>query len=119
MNNKLRTLLAFSAISLSLAAVPAFGGELEPLKVTVPFAFTAGKTSLPAGSYTVHESDTHLLMIRGDHGSAIMLGHPGSDPDVEKSAVSFQHTNKGYFLRSVQAAGRAPSVVPVTAGAER
>ena len=76
MNNKLRTLMAFSALSLSLAAMPAFGGELETLRVTVPFAFTAGKTNLPAGDYTVYESDAHLLTIRGEKGSVLILGTP-------------------------------------------
>src|SRR5882724_9887899 len=105
MNNKLRTLMAFSAISLSLAALPAFGGELEPLRVTVPFAFTAGKTSLPAGDYTVYENDAHLVMIRGTKGGVLILGTPGSENDTDRSALSFQHTDKGYALKSIQATG--------------
>jgi hypothetical protein len=112
MTNKLRTLTAFSALSLSLAAVPAFGGELEPLRVTVPFAFTAGKTNLPAGDYTVYENEAHLLMIRGEKGSVLILGTPGTETEEDRSALSFQRTDKGYALKSVHSAGRAASIIP-------
>jgi len=118
MTNKLRTLTAFSAFSLSLAAVPAFGGELEPLHVTVPFAFTAGKTSLPAGEYTVSENDAHLLTIRGEKGSILILGTPGNEVEEDKYALSFQHTDKGYALTAVHSAGKAASLIPA-ARAER
>jgi hypothetical protein len=118
MTNKLRTLTAFSALSLSLAAVPAFAGELETLRVTVPFAFTAGKTNLPAGDYTVYESDSHLLTIRGEKGSILILGTPGSEVEEDKCALSFQHTDKGYTLKSVHSAGKAASIIPA-AHAER
>ena len=118
MNNKLRTLMAFSALSLSLAALPAFGGELETLRVSVPFAFTAGKTNLPAGDYTVYESDAHLLTIRGEKGSVLILGTPGSEAEEDKCALSFQHTDKGYALKAVHSAGKSASLVPA-AHAER
>jgi hypothetical protein len=119
MNNTIRTLMAFSALGLSLAALPAFGGELPPLHVTVPFAFTAGKTNLPAGDYTVYENDAHLLLIRGPKGGVMILGLPGSSPDNDRSGLSFQHTDKGYTLKSVQASGRAESVVWAGVQAER
>jgi hypothetical protein len=118
MTNKLRTLTAFSALSLSLAAVPAFAGELETLRVTVPFAFTAGKTNLPAGDYTVFENEAHLLTIRGEKGSVLILGTPGTETEEDKCALSFQHTDKGYALKAVHSAGKAASLVPA-AHAER
>ena len=119
MTNKLRTLMAFSAISLSIAALPAFGGDLEPLHVTVPFAFTAGKTNLPAGDYTVYENEAHLLMIRGSRGSVLILGTPGSETEDDKSALSFSHTDKGYLLKAVHSAGKASNLVTVGARIER
>jgi hypothetical protein len=119
MTNKLRTLMAFSALSLSLAALPAFGGELEPLHVTVPFAFTAGKTTLPAGDYTVYENDAHLLTIRGNKGGVLILGVPGNEAEDDKSSLSFQRTDKGYSLTSVRSAGKAASVIPAASHIER
>jgi hypothetical protein len=112
MNTKVRTLLASFALTVSVAALPALGGELEPLKVTVPFAFTAGKTNLPAGDYTVSENDAHLVTIRGVKTSVMILGTPGSESDSDRSALSFERTVKGYSLKSIQASGRAASLVP-------
>ena len=113
MNNKLRTLLAFSAIGMSLgAALPAFCSDLDPIHVSVPFAFVAGKTNLPAGDYTVYEENTHVIMLKGNHGSAILLGAPGEE-DRDKAGLSFQHTDKGYFLKAVHTLGRPSSLLPL------
>jgi hypothetical protein len=113
--NKLKTLTAFSAIGMSiaaLAATPAFGSEFESLHVTVPFSFTAGKTVMPAGEYTVYENESHLVMIRGDKGSVLLLGAPGTEQQDEKSSLSFDRTSKGFELRSIHSAGRPDSVIP-------
>ena len=111
MNNKLRTLMAFSALSLSLAALPAFGGEIEPLRVSVPFAFTAGKTTLPAGDYTLSEDESHVLTIRGVKGSVLLLASPSAQAEEEKSAISFHHSEKGYELRVIRSSGREASLL--------
>jgi hypothetical protein len=114
MNNKLRTLLAFSAIGMSLAALPAIGGE--PLRVNVPFAFTAGKTAMPAGEYTVYENESHLVLIRGTKSSVMVLGSAGSESDGQ-NALGFERTSKGGFLlRSIRSAGRPSSILPVVNG---
>ncbi len=112
MKNTLSTLLAFGAIGLSLAALPAFAAETETLHVNVPFAFTAGKTALPAGEYTVSENNAHLLMIRGSKASVLILGTPGTETQDEKNALGFERTAKGIQLRSIHAAGRTSSVIP-------
>lgn len=113
MNNKLRTLLAFSAIGGSLMmALPAFGSDLNPIRVTVPFAFMAGKTNLPAGDYTVSEEYSHVIMLKGMHGSAILIGSSGQE-DNDKSGLSFEHNQNGYFLKAVHAVGRPSNRVPV------
>lgn len=119
MINKLRTLMAFSAISLSFAALPAFGGEIEPLRVTVPFAFTAGKTTLPAGQYTVSQSDSHVFMIRGAKTSILVLGSAGSDTEEDRNALSFHHTDKGYALTVIRTPGHAASLPTGTLNAEK
>jgi hypothetical protein len=116
MKNTLKTLFAFSAVGLTLAALPAFGGDLlQPIHVNVPFAFTAGKTTMPAGEYTVYESDTHLVTLRGNTRSIMILATAGNDPQDEKSSLGFERTSTGFQLRSVHAAGRPVSVVPAVA----
>jgi hypothetical protein len=112
MTNKLRTLLAFSAIGMSFAALPAFGGEA--LRVNVPFAFTAGKTVMPAGEYTVSENQSHLVLIRGTKSAVMVLGSAGSESQDDKNSLGFLRTSKGGFLlRSVHANGQSSSVFSV------
>ncbi len=108
--------MAFSAIGLSGAALPAFGGELQPLRVNVPFTFTAGKTTLPAGEYTVTENESHIVTLRGEKLSVLLLSMQGSDPQNEKNALDFERTSKGFELRAIRAAGRPMSVLPSPAG---
>jgi hypothetical protein len=115
MTNKLRTLLAFSAIGMSIAALPAFGGET--LHVTVPFAFTAGKTTMPAGEYTVYENEAHMVLIRGAKSSVMILGTPGVDARADKNALGFNRTSSGGFtLRSIHAWGQPTSLIPAVNG---
>src|ERR1700746_1056955 len=117
MNTKLRTLIASSTLGLSMAALPALAGELEPLRVSVPFAITAGKANFPAGDYTVYENDAHLLTIRGVK-TAMILGTPGADVEEDHKTLSFEHTEKGYTLKAVRASGKS-AVVPATVHGER
>jgi len=116
MTNKLTTLLAFSAIGTSLAALPAFGADLTPLRVNVPFAFTAGKTAMPAGEYTVYESDSHVITIRGVKSAIMVLATPGTESDNEATALGFERSGNGFSLRTVRAAGRPSSILPALNG---
>jgi hypothetical protein len=96
--------------------MPAFGSELTSIRVNVPFSFTAGKTVMPAGEYTVCENEAHLLTIRGVKSAVMVLAAPGTESDSETSALSFERTGKGFSLRSVRAAGHPSSVVPAVLG---
>ena len=116
MTNKLSTLLAFSAIGMSLAALPAFGAELAPLHVTVPFSFTAGKTTMPAGEYVVSATDSHVITIRGAKSAVMVLAAPGAEADSETNALGFERIGKSFSLRSIHAAGRPSNVLPAVLG---
>ena len=116
MTNKLTTLLAFSAAGMSLAAMPAFGSELTPLHVTVPFAFTAGKTAMPAGQYTVYENDSHVITIRGAKSAIMVLSTPGTESENEPNALGFERSGSGFALRMVRATGHASSILTPAVG---
>ncbi|MDP9169583.1 MAG: hypothetical protein M3N54_03100 [Acidobacteriota bacterium] len=111
MNKQLRTLLAFSAIGISTAALPAYCGEFEAIHVTVPFAFVAGTTTLPAGDYTVTETGAHAVLIHGNHASAIVLASAGEESEGDATSLGFQRTQKGVYLKTVRSAGRPVSVL--------
>jgi hypothetical protein len=108
-----RTLMALCAIGVTAAVTPAFCADSRALHVTVPFAFTAGTVSLPAGEYTILEGDAHTVMIRSPHGSAILLSIFGEGGEADRNALSFRHTDQGYFLRAVYAAGRPSNLFRV------
>ena len=115
MTNKLRALFAFSAIAVTGAALPAFAADTDPLHVNVPFAFKAGKTTLPAGEYVVSEEDSGVIIIKGNKGSAMVLGISGTENNSEKSGMSFERNDKGYVLKSVHGWGRiTSSILPVS-----
>lgn len=106
MKNSLRALLAFTTFAVFTTAIPAFAIDSEPLHVSVPFAFKAGKTTLPAGDYTVYSDDSRVIMIKGSRGSAILLGTAGSETLGDRSGVSFEKNTTGYCLKSVYNMGK-------------
>jgi hypothetical protein len=115
MTNKLRALFAFSAIAVTGAALPAFAADTDPIHVTVPFAFKAGKASLPAGEYVVIEEDSGVIIIKGNKGSAMVLGMSGAENTSEKAGMSFERNEKGYVLKTVHGWGRiTSSILPVS-----
>jgi hypothetical protein len=120
MTNKLRTLLAFSAIAVATAVVPAFGAENDPMHISVPFSFKAGKTTLPAGDYVIVEENSGIIVIKGNRGNAILLSSAGPDNAADKAGVSFARNEQGYVLKSVHAWGRiSSSILPIAAGQEK
>jgi hypothetical protein len=105
---------------VSAAALPALANDLEPLRVNVPFAFTAGTTNLPAGEYSIYEEDSGMIKIRGERGSVFILSTAGNDPDTDKTGLTFQHTEKGYFLNGIHEHGKTSlSVAPPASRNER
>ena len=117
MTNKLRTLLAFSALTMAGTALPAFAGDTDPMHVSVPFAFKAGRASLPAGEYVVVEEDSGIILIRGSGGNAMLLSTAGPDATTGKPGISFERNEQGFVLKSVHGWGKiSSSILPIVAG---
>ena len=111
MKREFRTFIALSIMTVATAALPAIAAETETLRVTVPFVFTAGSATLPAGEYVVSQLDGHTLTIGGKGGSAILVAMP-QEPvnDLRASNLTFERTTKGNTLLEVQMAGK-PSLI--------
>ena len=62
----------------AVARVEAF----EPVRVTVPFSFHVGKTTLPAGTYTISSNDDSSYIKVSGNRSALLLVEP-ADPRVD------------------------------------
>jgi len=97
----------------------------QTMRAHVPFAFTVGQKSLPAGVYTVSilnpASDRPALRIRNEDGrvSAIVqtMGVGGSLADNSK--LVFRRYGDRYFFAQAQMAGDSTSLEAVRTSAER
>jgi hypothetical protein len=112
MKREFRSFFALSLIALSSAAIPAMA-ESGTIRITVPFAFTAGAATLPAGNYVIYEeADNRVLMIQGKGGSAILFTTPSSIADASAASnVTFKRTENGARLTGVQLSGLPGTVV--------
>ncbi len=115
MTKNIRTLLAFSIIAVAGSALPACAAEINPIHVNVPFAFKAGKNTLPAGEYTVSEEESGVITIKGNKGGVMVLGSVAGDSTSDKASISFGKDEKGYYLKSVQGwGGISSNLLPIS-----
>ena len=96
-----------SLLVVSLGAVLAVGGWAQmasPLRVQVPFAFSAGSTTLPAGEYRVSQQVPGVLRIVAEDGKhAILLLANSAQKNAGSSGASliFNQYGTRYFLAEV------------------
>ena len=77
------------------------------LRGTIPFAFRAGDTQMPAGEYTIRHSARVLTLHKEGGGpSVVILTNAASriKPPAE-SRLSFNRYGERYFLSSVWTSG--------------
>ena len=81
------------------------------IRVSVPFNFTVGNQTLPAGDYTISDSDVHpqsVIWLRSLDGKnvAVVHTHPtlALDPSARTQLI-FQHSGNEYFLSQVWTLG--------------
>jgi len=84
----------------------------EPVLVTIPFAFTAGEKTLPAGEYRVEKAaqGSLALMIRridGSEGTFVTSMPAARNKPETQSKLIFHRYGKQYFLSQIWVAGYA------------
>lgn len=96
--------------------VHAQSGSSLRIVANIPFSFNVGKTSLPAGRYTVMvlnpTSDRQILQIRSANGrSSAMILTSGVIGEVsENSKLVFERDGDRYYFAQVQMAGESTSL---------
>ena len=101
----------FSLLSLAvmLAAGAVYGNSAGPLTANIPFDFSAGNKTLPAGVYTVMPLTTqNVLRIRHEDSRAAALVITNDAPaqrGPDQTRLVFHRYGDQYFLAQVWTAG--------------
>lgn len=104
--------------SLLLAPVLAASAALTPHTANaavlhVPFAFTVGGQTMPAGDYNVNRrTGSNFVQIASRDFSwhrTYIVGPGDASPDSHAVALRFDTDEKGYQLRSIEYAGLCTS----------
>ena len=102
-------------------SVQAQSASSQRMVANIPFTFNVGKTSLPAGKYTITvlnpTSDRRILQIRSANGrSSAMSMTTGVIGDVsENSKLVFERDGDRYYFAEAQMAGDSTSLAAVRA----
>ena len=98
---------------LALALLAAYSVRAqEPVLVNIPFAFTAGQMTLPAGEYRVRnmvQAPAALLIQRTDGSASTFVmsnGVEANGPQTQ-SRLIFRRYGESYFLSQVWMEGHA------------
>ena len=105
MRNKIYRVIAIFGMFLGFAMVNAHGQAPSKVGVDIPFEFSAGKTTLPAGVYSIKRMSGELVSLRSEDGkSAVTLHapvtHSSSDPNAIERLV-FSKQGEEYFLSQI------------------
>jgi len=85
--------------------VSAHAQDPRGIRVTVPFEFVAGGTTLPAGTYTVGRvspGTSQILSIRSYDNTAMFLPIVFDGAATGQAKLDFEHAGGKYFLSGVE-----------------
>ncbi|MGD0446283.1 MAG: hypothetical protein ABSA39_20300 [Edaphobacter sp.] len=108
-----------------LSAILIVGGSkaqaqiTDGLKVKIPFEFHVGKTTLPAGNYTINvvNVESNLIQIRSDNGHSVLVQTMDAEPSISKTfELLFDHTGEDYYLERIYGEYGDSSVELIDAG---
>jgi hypothetical protein len=72
----------------------------------IPFEFRVGEKLMPAGEYSIYQSDSVLRLRQNDHGYAAVTALTyGVDQQSENPGLQFSRYGGSYFLESVSNPG--------------
>jgi hypothetical protein len=105
MKNKIYRVIAILGMFLGLALVNVHGQAPSKVNVDIPFGFSAGKSALPAGVYSINRMSADVLSLRSEDGkSTVILNAPvtntSSDPNAVERLV-FSKRGEQYFLSQI------------------
>lgn len=124
-----RQLKLFIAITIVCGAFAVSGNAQtsvsQIMRARIPFTFTVGEKTLPAGVYTVSilnpSSDRKVLQIRSENGrvSAIIQTVGAEGAVVDNAKLEFRRYGESYFFAKAQMAGESTGLAATKTRAER
>ena len=88
MKNKTYSFVAILGIFLGLAVMTAHAQAPSKVEVNIPFEFSAGKTRLPAGVYSIKRlAGTNVALRSEDGKSSAILNAPVTNNSSDPNAV--------------------------------
>ena len=104
----------FSIASILMVLLTSVSGSAQTAKqlsAIVPFEFTVGQTTLPAGKYTIYRTSVNTsdgFLMRDDNGHVAVVFKTHAVPgqgQSEKGRLEFRRLGDQYFLARFWAAG--------------
>jgi hypothetical protein len=122
----MKRLVNFPLIIIVFAGVLAINVHAQTKVIaSIPFAFNAGKTTLPAGRYTITvlnpSSDRKILQIRSVNGrsSAVVLTSGIIGEAHDNAKLVFERYGDRYVFAQAQLAGDETTLAAVRSKSER
>ena len=112
-------------LTVVASAAQAQTSNRQTVIATIPFAFSAGKTNLPAGKYTFTvvnpSSDRRILEIRNvaSHASALVQTNNVNGILADDAKLLFERYDDQYFFTQAQLPGDATRLAAVRSKSER
>jgi len=117
--------LIVALVTLFASTVAAQTTSPKRVIAKIPFAFTVGKTNLPAGKYAISvlnpSSDRTVLQIRSVDGpaSAIVLTNTVNGSPAKNAKLVFERYDDRYIFNQAQMAGESISFEALHSKAQR
>jgi hypothetical protein len=90
-------------LGATVFSVAALGQSSKLTTASIPFAFYAGKSEMPAGTYTLRPADNgRQLLLENADGSAatFLLALPVDTSQGMRPGITFDKVGETYFLRA-------------------
>lgn len=104
MKNQIYRAIAIFAIFFGFAVASVEAQTASRVEVQIPFEFTAGKTTLKPGVYTVKRMSGNLVQLKNADGKAVILNAPvnlsSTKPEATERLV-FNKYGHEYFLAQI------------------
>lgn len=104
MKNQIYRAIAIFAIFFGFAGASVEAQTASRVKLQIPFEFTAGKTTLRPGVYTIKRMSGNLVQLKNADGKAVILNAPvnlsSTNPEATERLV-FNKYGHEYFLAQI------------------